>query len=481
MSDRFPEQMLQAGDSNLDPIAGAKLNFYITGTSTPKDTYSDSAKTIPNANPVVADAAGRFGDIFMDTDAAYKIVYTDASDVTIQTFDPFSPVRADQVIETPVVAKSANFTILTSQKGSLFEVDASSASVSATLPTVADAGNNFEVTIKKVDSSSNAVTVDGNGSETIDGSTTQTLSNQYDAITVVSDGTEWHVKSENDASESAPLPLNYITDLQVQINAVDSDHDIDASTGECRDSADGVNIVLASSLTKRADASWVAGDNQGGLSSSLTLSADTTYYAFAIVVAGVSDVGIDTSVTAANLVTDHSATAYRRIANILTDGSANLSRIDHIGEILQTVHVQDGAVATGTTTIPFDDTIPQSTEGDQYLNAKITPFNSNNDLIIEAVVNFAHSAGAGNWFTVALFQDSTADAIAVVPQTTPAANYGMNMILRHKMKAATVAETELKIRAGSQGAGTTTFNGQSGARRYGGVLASSLTITEISG
>jgi hypothetical protein len=47
------------------------------------------------------------------------------------------------------------------------------------------------------------------------------------------------------------------------------------------------------------------------------------------------------------------------------------------------------------------------------------------------------------------------------------------------MDAGTTSETTFKVRAGGEEAGTTTFNGVGGARKYGGVLASSITITEI--
>ena len=47
--------------------------------------------------------------------------------------------------------------------------------------------------IKKTDSSSNTVTVDQNGSETIDGGTSYVLYNQYEAVTLICDGTNWHV------------------------------------------------------------------------------------------------------------------------------------------------------------------------------------------------------------------------------------------------------------------------------------------------
>jgi hypothetical protein len=47
--------------------------------------------------------------------------------------------------------------------------------------------------IKKIDSSPNIVTVDGDGSETIDDGTTAALTVQYEAITIISDGAEWWI------------------------------------------------------------------------------------------------------------------------------------------------------------------------------------------------------------------------------------------------------------------------------------------------
>ena len=52
-------------------------------------------------------------------------------------------------------------------------------------------------------------------------------------------------------------------------------------------------------------------------------------------------------------------------------------------------------------------------------------------------------------------------------------------VMSSAVATGTTSATTFKIRAGGNGAGTWTFNGQSGARRYGGVEASSITITEI--
>lgn len=73
------------------PIAGAQLFTYATGTNTPQNTFSDAALTIPNTNPIVADSAGRFGNVFLVLSPAYRMVLEDANNVPIWDFDPVGP------------------------------------------------------------------------------------------------------------------------------------------------------------------------------------------------------------------------------------------------------------------------------------------------------------------------------------------------------------------------------------------------------
>ncbi|HEM47557.1 MAG TPA: hypothetical protein ENO23_11000, partial [Alphaproteobacteria bacterium] len=76
-------------DANGAPLAGAHLHFYESGTTTPANVYSDSALTVPATNPVVADSAGRFGDIFLQA-IDYKVVLADSGGATVWTADPVS-------------------------------------------------------------------------------------------------------------------------------------------------------------------------------------------------------------------------------------------------------------------------------------------------------------------------------------------------------------------------------------------------------
>ena len=164
---------------------------------------------------------------------------------------------------------------------------------------------------------------------------------------------------------------------------------------------------------------------------------------------------------------------WRCISYTKTSGTPVLA-----GSIVQSVHTQTGAVNTGTTVLPTDDTIPQNTEGDEYMTQAITPTNASNKLLIEVVFVGGQSSNTAGLY-IALFQDSTAAALASA-WGGRSINIGSDgqVVLRYEMVAGTTSSTTFKIRAGAGAAGTTTFNGVGGGRSHGGVANSSIRITE---
>ena len=116
----------------------------------------------------------------------------------------------------------------------------------------------------------------------------------------------------------------FINGLQLA-NGTDATNDIDIAAGACVDSSDAVNMVLSSVFTKQIDANWAVGSAAGGFPSGLTLTDDTWYHVFLIRRSdtGVVDGGFDTSLTAANLLTDASDyDSYRRIGSIRRETAA---------------------------------------------------------------------------------------------------------------------------------------------------------------
>jgi hypothetical protein len=147
------------------------------------------------------------------------------------------------------------------------------------------------------------------------------------------------------------------------------------------------------------------------------------------------------------------------------------------GCVLQVKNFQTGTYATGTTLLPFDNTIPQITEGNQYLSLAITPISATSKLLIQ--VNIVMSSSALNFCTAALFQDSTANAIAASSVYASVATGIVIPSFNYFMTSGTTSATTFTVRAGTNNAGTTTVNGQSGGQSFGGVCSSSITITEI--
>lgn len=106
------------------------------------------------------------------------------------TSAPTSVLDVAGPIATAISTKTANYTITATDSTIL--VDATSGNITITLPAVSGTTGRQYV-IKKIDSSVNTVTIDGNSSETIDGATTQSITTQWDAITIQSNGSAWFI------------------------------------------------------------------------------------------------------------------------------------------------------------------------------------------------------------------------------------------------------------------------------------------------
>lgn len=145
-----------------------------------------------------------------------------------------------------------------------------------------------------------------------------------------------------------------------------------------------------------------------------------------------------------------------------------------------TVQRQYSQVATWaamTTTIPLDGTVPQITEGTEIMTVSITPKKTTNILDISVTINFSNSAISNN--IAALFQDSTANALAVGTCSIAGAWYMGQIRFTHTMTAGTTSATTFRVRLGPSAASTINFNGASGSSYFGdSKFASSIIVTE---
>ncbi len=144
--------------------------------------------------------------------------------------------------------------------------------------------------------------------------------------------------------------------------------------------------------------------------------------------------------------------------------------------ILQKVTVFDSAIDSGTTIIPLDDTIPQITEGDEYMTLAITPKRSDSKLLIE--VQAAFNASISVMVVGALFRDATVDAVGAVVEPIRAINWNNTMVFSFEVNSTATSLTTFRFRMGPDNAATVRFNSQTAGRIFGGISNSHIKITE---
>lgn len=244
MSALFAPPRYSPMSGNGTSYPGAKLYFFITGTTTPKDTFSDPDldPSHVQSHPVVADSNGLFAAIYLEA-GDYSVILKDSSDNVLWSVDPYSGLGAADTLTT---------------RGDLLTRDATS--------------------YKRL-----AVGTSG----------------QY----LASNGTDpyW---------ASPPIPRGSIQGLTYANNGTDATNDLDIAVGAAMDSTNARMMVLESALTKKSDAAWAVGNNQGGLDTGSVSDAD--YYIWLINRSdtNVTDVLYSLSATSPTMPTDYN---YRRL------------------------------------------------------------------------------------------------------------------------------------------------------------------------
>lgn len=147
------------------------------------------------------------------------------------------------------------------------------------------------------------------------------------------------------------------------------------------------------------------------------------------------------------------------------------------GKLKQRVYATYATYTSTSAVIPNDDTIPQITEGAETVTATITPLATTNILRVTA---FANASGvSGNLESaIALFRDAVANAKAAV-RFVAAASHGQTVSLVFEEVAGSLAATTYRLRIGPIVAATIYINGDSAARKFGGVHTHQMIIDEI--
>jgi hypothetical protein len=145
--------------------------------------------------------------------------------------------------------------------------------------------------------------------------------------------------------------------ITIANNSSDSEHDIDFSAGVINFD-DGTGQTVATALTKKLDASWVAGTNQGGLDTG-SISANTWYYCFAIYnpTTSTADFLFSASYSSPTLPSGYTKKEYR--GAVLTDASSNIrngkwsrNEFEFTASVTDSTNVINTSQATRTLSVP---------------------------------------------------------------------------------------------------------------------------------
>lgn len=135
-------------------------------------------------------------------------------------------------------AQTGNYTVLASDKNSVILVDATSGNVIITLPDVTALDDGFKISFKKIDSSANTVTIDPNGSQTIDNVSNFVLSSQDSALTIVGDQVEWFILSKTATN-------TYVKKVVAQDYSVQTTTSLIPNDDTIPQSSEGLEIITA--------------------------------------------------------------------------------------------------------------------------------------------------------------------------------------------------------------------------------------------
>lgn len=466
MSTVVPDFILRVTDANGKPVSGGKMYFFTAGTTSNATVYSDKDLTIPHAQPVVADASGWLPAVYAPN-GDYKIRMSDAAGATIREVDYVTVAAAGGALplSLTVVGKTANYTLVAGDRGRVFECDASGAPGQQIVVTAASdtLGNGWPVWIANSGASGSVVIQPGGGQTVVFGGVayaSYTLTGKDQIVGMVSRGAAgWRIFSVAGGLVSFVDPIvepgTALTDGATITPDFSQDSTFTVTLGGNRTMAfptfpavgQRVRFIISQDGTGGRTLAWNSGYNWVG--------------GFAPTLDG----------TANNRETFEGRVISASVIDMWKVSAAS-------GRIVQIVNAQTSAQATGSTLIPFDDTIPQNTEGTEFMSLAITPKSTKNKLLIE-VTFFASASNASQKWAVALFQDAVANALAAVASSaTSAADYYQTTPLTFIMDAGTVAATTFKVRAGCFSAGSVQFNGQASGRLFGAITKSMMKITE---
>lgn len=305
---------LRVFKDNGDVCTNATATWYLAGTTTLTDSYTTSALSTPNTNPVAANSLGIFPAMWLADGIQYK-VKIEGTGLTTQTIDyVYSTASLDQLSGDRRylgLAGGAGYNTTGSSNAYVVTTGLSTGSLATfeTILIVPNFTNTGAATLNVDAIGSKNIFRNGlplRGGEIVSGR----------PVLLAYDGTQFQIVSATREADNS----GYLYGLWMQNNVSDATNDIDIAAGICADSTGARFLERTASITKRLDAAWAVGDAQGGLDTGSI--ANTTYHVWLIMRSDTGVVDALFSTSASNPTMPSNYDYKRRIGSILREGGA---------------------------------------------------------------------------------------------------------------------------------------------------------------
>jgi len=369
------------------------------------------------------------------------------------------------------------FDIDSSHNGIMFAVDTSGGDIIINLPLIADTDLPFNVTVKKKTNDSNAVFITPDLTDHIDENSDPYAVSSIGGASFIADTDTspdtWITSPFGASAGEAKKQLFKKSDGDFATGDTTltiTNTPLPPSSSALRMTADGV-VQHCEDFSYEPGTGVVTFDALGENINEIEFTWDSS--GLPIGVPG--DETVDYLKTATSL-RGAFADIFAGLATKFATCRAVKDYTDQAGIIKQIIIAKNTAREVNSLSIPFDNTIPQQSEGKEYMTATITPKNATSELLVEVCLPAIDVSAAGIPFVVTMFRDNQANAIFTCLDVFYNQTYTQNMSFFFSVNAGSTAETTFKMRYGI-GSGGTAYINRSTSGSYSTVFGNSLTAT----
>ena len=374
------------------------------------------------------------------------------------------------------------FDVDSTHNGVMFAVDTSGGDIIINLPLILDTDLPFNVTVKKKTNDPNAVFIVPDPADHID--------ENSDPYAVSSVGGASFI-ADTDASPDTWITSSFGASAGEAKKQLFKRSDGDFTTADTNLTITYIPLPPSSAaLTMTIDGVTQHGDDfayepSTGVVTFNALGSNVQEIEFAWDSGGLSiGVPADETVGYSKIASSLRGAFADIIAGVTTKFAscrAVLEFVNSPGRVIQVVTKTSNTKAETTLQIPYDGSLPQITEGKEYMNVSFTPQFANSKILIDISIPIIDSSG--NYFMVALFKDNQSNAFASCIETLYTTTYTSHIHFTAELNAGNTNPQTYKLRYGVSQLGGTAYilksPASNGPNLHGSMPMAIFKVTEV--